>query len=146
MIIIETQVIINSYWIDDSPDGVRIRLSRAFIDRILQLSEIVQFYHIERTVEFDSTPEFLYEGKTDDEVEYPMRSELTSLNVCDMEYFWSGVVKHSDPEISWETAWLPISELQELVKVWDTPKSRLPLLMNSLNHRTAQRELEKLLK
>lgn len=145
-IIIETGITVYSEWVDDAPDQVRIELPRAFIQRILKLSRAVKELGIDKTVEYDCTPEFLYEDKEEDEVDIPMRSELTSLNVGEQDFYWSGIVKHSEPAINWETDVISIRLLRELERVWRTPKSRLPLLLGSLETAEANSELNVRLK
>ena len=99
------------------PEVAVIQIGNELATRILRLAEAVKQLGVYKVSLFDYTPEyFVRDHESEDENAYKepddpceCRVECVTLNVTDSDFFWSGILKHTD--IRFETDSVPLTDL-----------------------------------
>jgi len=131
---------VNSEWDDTGLSDVLIALSRNDVTRIIKLAKAAKKLKVLAIHDWDEP--FQYLGPEEEEIEF--RSEISEIVVMEDCFYYEGIVKHT--ESHWDTERTPITLLEEVMSVWNTPDSELPLLVGTLKTEQAQQVLEERLK
>jgi hypothetical protein len=99
------------------PDVAVVQICDGLAARIIKLAEAVKQLGVYKVSLFDYTPDYFvrdYESEDENAYKEPedpnsCRVECVTLNVTDSDFFWSGILKHTDTRF--ETASVPLAEL-----------------------------------
>ena len=99
------------------PEVAVVQIDDELAARIVKLAEAVRQLGVYKLSMFDYTPDyFVRDHESEDENAYKepedpceCRVECVTLNVTDSDFFWSGILKHSD--IRFETDSVPLTDL-----------------------------------
>lgn len=142
---IGVDIFIYDDFFDERPDKTFVELNHSIVQRILKHIKVVKELNVYKISEFDYRPEFY--TLNDNEILVEMedfRVDAVILEVLDSSCFWGGSIKSTN--IGWETDQIGTETLTELDTVWNTEKSRLPLLTGTLKAKEAQELLQERLK
>jgi len=99
------------------PEVAVVQIDDELAARIVKLAEAVRQLGVYKLSMFDYTPDyFVRDHESEDENAYEepedpydCRVECVTLNVTDSDFFWSGILKHTD--IRFETDSVPLTDL-----------------------------------
>jgi len=99
------------------PEVAVVQIGDELAARIFKLAEAVRQLGVYKVSLFDYTPDyFVRDHESDDEGAYKepedpyeCHVECVTLNVTDSDFFWSGILKHTD--IRFETDSIPLTDL-----------------------------------
>ena len=111
---------------DYGPEVAVVEITPTLEARIYQLAVAVKVLGVYKIAEFDSAPDFFlrdydceeedgsiaYRNPNDEDEKNICRVECVTLNVTSYDYYWSGLVKHTN--IRWETEPISLSSVKAL--------------------------------
>ena len=111
---------------DHGPEVAVVEIKPTLEARIHQLAAAVKALGVYKIAEFDSSPDFFlrdydaeeesgstaYRDPNDEDEKNVCRVECVTLNVTSYDYYWSGLVKHTN--IRWETETISLSSVEDL--------------------------------
>lgn len=111
---------------DLGPEIAVVEITPTLEARIHQLMAAVKVLGVYKISEFDNTPEFFlrdydaegeggstaYRNPNDEDEKNVCRVECVTLNVTSYDYYWSGLVKHTN--IRWETETISLKSVEAL--------------------------------
>ena len=125
----------NNEYLDDYPTHLKVTINKEFQQWISKMSKLVKRNYLCHIAKYDWTPDFFkgdinYEG--DKEVvtliEYERGTEGEKIYVRDTDFFWKGLIKHTDAHYESDT--VTIKQLNNYFKLLEKPLEEMPKYLN----------------
>lgn len=114
---------------NNDPDIAKVTFSPELIKRIRKLSEVVKQNDATYIAIYDYTPDlFNREDEELDTTEWGGATECQMLIVKDTDFYWKGLIKHTD--WNWETEACTFKYLDEILTIAALPIGNMPTYMN----------------
>ncbi len=130
--------------LDSYPAYGEVTLTRELVKRIIELKKAVNSVKANIISEYESTLDFIGEDGNDEEDNKEWKMECQMLNIDDTgAASWSGDLKHTSILVFTEE--IPFNTIEEVNKVYQTPREELPLLIGhelEAVRETAERRLK----
>jgi hypothetical protein len=118
----------------DTINRARIEIPDKLIEWLRKMRKIVIDNNIESIADYDASPEYFYVDDGEDPPEYKEpedRVECEKIIVRQNEFYWKGLIKHSDPAIHFETEIISFNDLEDLIKFYEEePLKNMPKFIN----------------
>jgi hypothetical protein len=137
-----TLEVYNSEWFDDGADYAVVELSDEFLSHVERISKFLSDNDLNTATEYANI-ELMIEDQDAEElklIEYQGRSESEEVILGRDGFCWRGTYKHSD--YGWETEFLTIEALKEMLAVEAAELEELPPMMATLKTEAAQKKLK----
>ena len=115
-------------WLDDYPTQLRVIITEELRQWIIKMSKLVKKNDLDHVAKYNWEPEYLKEDENGNFIPYESGTENEKITVRDADFYWSGLIKHTDYRYSSDNIYL--EELNKYFSYLTKPLEEMPKYLN----------------